>query len=246
MALFVGTSGWDYREWKGGFYPPSLPQARFLEHYGRTLTACEVNATFHRLHSREAVARWAAAVPKQFRFAVKAHRRLTHRKAIGADDSAFMREFFSSLEPLGDFLACLLLQFPPYVERDDDGLARLLRALPAGMRFACEFRHESWAASDVETALTQAGGTVCLSETEGLVPESLASGSLAYVRLRGDHYTDEARSGWLELLERESRKRDVYAFGKHKDVPAGDPHAGVGLAQWLVEHSSQARIGSGG
>ena len=244
MALYVGTSGWEYREWRAAstrqVCPRALPGVLRAQ-----LTACEVNATFHRLHSREPCSlggRGADSVPVRRQGPPPPH----PPEAIAPPTTAaFMRDFASSLEPLGEHLACLLVQFPPFVERDDDGAGDAAATAASGLRFACEFRHESWATSDVEIALAQAGGTVCLSETEGLVPESLASASLAYVRLRGDHYADEARSGWLELLERESRTRDVYAFGKHKDVPAGDPHAGVGLAQWLVEHSSQARIGSG-
>jgi uncharacterized protein YecE (DUF72 family) len=239
VSLFVGTSGWAYRGWKGGFYPDDLPQARFLEHYGRRLGACEVNATFYRLQSEVTVARWAHSVPDSFRFAVKAHRRLSHRKRLapGANERDFLGRFLESLEPLDDRLACVLFQFPSFLERDDAALGSLLAALPAELRFACEFRHPSWEEAAVSERIAEWGGTICFAEMEGTVPERLPPGPIAYVRMKATRYTEEARAGWLDLLWREAETRDVYAFAKHEDVAAGDPFAGVGLAQWLAERS---------
>lgn len=236
MSLYIGTSGWAYKEWKGGFYPDGLAQSRFLEFYGEALSACEVNTTFYRLHTQATFEKWAAAVPETFRFAIKMHRRLTHRKAFAPDEQgrAFMTEFVESLEPLGSRLGCFLIQFPEFVERDDAALNALIGALPEGLRFACEFRNDSWRSDEVATAIADAGGTVCLAETEGATPAELPPGRLAYVRLRAPNYSTEARNAWLELLCREAADRDVYAFAKHEGVPAGDPHAGVGLAQWLM------------
>jgi uncharacterized protein YecE (DUF72 family) len=236
MALFVGTSGWAYSEWRGSFYPDRLPQRRFLEHYGRVLTACEVNATFYRTQAPATLARWAESVPDGFRFAVKAHRRLTYRRALesASGDAGFLQEFAASLEPLGQKLGCLLVQVPAFVERDDDGLDRVLDALPK-VPPACEFHHPSWQVPEVEQKVAERGGTVCVREESGKAPARLAPGSIAYIRLKGERYPDRERSALLELFEREAAERPVYAFTKHKGVAPGDPHAGVGLAQWLVE-----------
>jgi uncharacterized protein YecE (DUF72 family) len=237
VALHVGTSGWAYPEWRGSFYPAGLPQARFLEHYGGALTACEVNATFYRIQSEATVARWADSVPDSFRFAVKAHRRLTYRKQLPPDEDTEtgIREFLASLDPLGAKLGCLLIQVPSFLERDDEGLARLLDTLPAGTRFACELQHPSWEAPEVAAALAARGGTVCVRETQDAAPATLPPGPVAYLRLKGTGYPDEARDALLALLRREGRERDVFAFARHKDVPPDDPHTGVGLARWLVE-----------
>jgi len=237
LSLFIGTSGWAYKEWKEGFYPSDLPQSLFLEYYSQQLTACEVNATFYRLQSDSTFEKWADSVPDSFRFATKAHRRITHRKEFApVDDRAeFLQLFLDSLTPLGKQLDCVLFQFPPFVKRDDDALAALTEALPDGMRFACEFRDESWEQPEVAQAVADAGGTVCFAETEGKVPAELPPGPLAYIRIRSPKYSAKARNGWLELLEREAADRDVYAFAKHEGVPAGDPYGGVGLAQWLKE-----------
>jgi uncharacterized protein YecE (DUF72 family) len=237
--LYIGTSGWDYREWKPDFYPANLPHARFLEHYGERLGACEINATFHRLHEPESAERWAAAVPPSFRFAVKAHRRLTHRKrfALGTTGHQFLGQFLESIAPLGGKLSCVLFQFPDFTERDDDALEELVAALPDDLRFALEFRHDSWLVPEVIDWAAGHGGTICLSETEGRVAEHLPPGPLAYVRLRGQQYSEEARAAWLELLQAEGRTRDVFAFAKHKDVSASDPFTGVAMAEWLETNS---------
>jgi uncharacterized protein YecE (DUF72 family) len=240
VSLYVGTSGWAYGEWRGSFYPADLPQGRFLDHYGRTLTACEVNATFYRIQSEATLQRWAGSVPERFRFAVKAHRRLSYRKQLlpDHDTEGHIREFLASLRALGDKLGCLLIQVPEFLERDDAGLAGLLDLLPEGMRFACELQHPSWGDPAVASALAERGGTVCVREDEGAVPAALPAGPVAYIRLKGTHYTDNAREALLALLCREARNRDVFVFARHKGVPADDPHTGVGLARWLVASPS--------
>jgi uncharacterized protein YecE (DUF72 family) len=235
MTLYVGTSGWAYREWKPDFYPQDLPQSRFLDHYGSVLSACEVNATFYRLQSEETFARWAEATPDSFRYSAKAHRRITHtrRMAPNEDGKSFIATFLKSLAPLGHRLGTVLLQYPPTRSRDGGALLSVLDSLVETISYAFEFRHDSWAAPEVTSILERAGATVCLASTTGDVPEALPSGPFAYVRLRAERYTEEQRAGWLDLLTREAAERDVYAFTKHEGIPAGDPYGGIGLAQWL-------------
>ncbi len=237
MTIFVGTSGWAYREWKPEFYPAEVPQSRFLEHYVTRLTACEINATFYRLQSDTTFQRWSAAAPEDFRFAIKAHRRITHSRSMKPTEDArrFINVFLKSLAPLGPKVGTLLLQYPPTRERDDDGLHAMLDVLARERAFAFEFRHDSWVHSDVQRMIAAAGGAVCVADTSAEAPSSLPPGPFAYVRLRAERYTDRQRERWLELLEREGRQRDVFVFSKHEGIPAGDEYGGVGLAQWLRE-----------
>src|SRR5688572_5920217 len=102
MTLYIGTSGWAYKEWKPEFYPSETKQREFLGHYASKLSACEINATFYRLQKNETFERWAAEVPDDFRFSIKAHRRLTHSKSIAPTDEQgeFLGAFLKSLEPL--------------------------------------------------------------------------------------------------------------------------------------------------
>jgi uncharacterized protein YecE (DUF72 family) len=236
MGLHVGTSGWAYPEWRPAFYPAGLPQRAFLAHYASRLSACEVNATFYRLQPEAAVTRWAEETPVAFRFAIKAHRRLTHGRSLPPQDGGaeFLERFLDSIAPLGDRLGAVLIQLPPSRARDDAALGALLGCLPRGLPFAVEFRHESWSDAGVRERVADAGGTVCVSETEGRVLPALPPGPLAYVRLRGDRYPEAERAAWAELLAEEAAARPVFAFAKHEGVPPDDPACGVGLALGLT------------
>lgn len=240
MALFIGTSGYAYKEWKPDFYPADLPQRAFLEHYGTQLTACEINATFRRMQKPETFHKWRDAVPDGFRFSTKAHMGLTHSKSLTPTDEeklAFFKAFVASVKELDGKLGVILWQYPPHRKRSDEDLAGFLALMADSPRFALEFRNETWDDPEVRERIAAGGGTVCISETEGKVPDSLPPGKIAYVRLRAERYEDAARAGWLELLQREAADRDVFAFTKHEGIPAGDPYGGIGMAQWLVSNA---------
>jgi uncharacterized protein YecE (DUF72 family) len=237
MTLYVGTSGWAYKEWKPDFYPADLPQRLWLEHYTHTLTACEINATFYRVPTEDAVRKWAAVGPDGFRFTAKAYRGITYVKSLAPDDHRreLLRVIDAALEPLGERLGALLLQFPAFRKRDDEGLDALLAALPTRVPVALEFRDESWDDGDVRASIAAAGATVCHSETEGKCPSELAPGPIGYVRLRASAYSEDARHAWRALLERESAARPVYAFAKHETgLPVSSSYGGIGLARWLA------------
>ena len=254
--LYVGTSGWAYKEWraqpggegrqgKPGFYPLGTPQAKFLQHYATQLPACEVNATFYRTPPPSTVAKWSAATPEGFRFAFKAHRALTYSKQLAPtkERTEFLQDIFRALGGTGPRFGCLLLQTGPHLERDDEALQRFLNAMPSGAPFAFDFRNPTWDCPEMEEAVAAAGGTVCLTHRESPpsgapAPDRLPPGPVAYVRLRAPSYSGEERAAWAKLLAREARRRPVFSFVKHEGAPAGDPEAGVGLAVWLKENAA--------
>lgn len=249
MALFLGTSGWAYPEWKAragdgdgaaGFYPAGLPSRGWLEHYSRVLSACEINATFRQSHSDETFGRWASSTPNEFRFAIKAHRRLTHVKKIAPEgpQREFLDEFMGSAGVLGHRLGVVLFQFPPTRRRDDDELIGLLDALPDTHRYAFEFRHDSWNHIDVQNLIASRNATTVLSESSGAPPAVLPPGPFVYVRLRATTYSPRARKSWRVMLQEQGRARDVYLFTKHEGVPADNTYGGVGLARWLVQKTT--------
>ena len=237
MTLFIGTSGWAYKEWKPDFYPADVPQKQWLRFYSTALGACEINATFYRLQSVETMERWRDETADGFLFSLKMHRRITHSRSLAPDDGGrdLLKAFFDHAGRLGPKLGVVLLQFPPHRRRDDAALDALIEALPPDRRYAFEFRNDTWDDDGVRERIAAAGGTVCLSNTDGATPASLPAGPLAYVRLRTEEYADEERSKWKDLLVTEAEKRDVFAFAKHEGIPAGNPFGGVGLAAWLAE-----------
>ena len=236
MTLYVGTSGWAYPKWKPGFYPDGLPQKRFLEHYSTRLTACEINATFYRIQSDTTVNNWHESTPDDFRFAVKGHRMISNVRDLrpSPERRDILGEFVTSLQGLGDKVGALMLQFSAQLPEERAGFEALLEALPAGIPFAVDLKHETWNVPEVSEAVFAKGGTLCISDYEGLAPGSLPPGAVAYVRLRAETYDDRQRDEWATLLQKEAKERDVYAFVKHEEGPPDDPHVGVGLAQWLV------------
>lgn len=238
MTLYVGTSGWAYKEWKPDFYPADLPQRLWLDHYTHTLTACEINATFYRVPTEDAVRKWASVGPESFRFTAKAYRGITYVKSLAPDEHRreLLRVIAHALEPLGPRLGAVLLQFPAFRKRDDEGLDALLAALPAGIPYALEFRDDSWDDDGIRARIADAGATVCISETKGKCPAALPPGPIGYVRLRASEYSPEARAAWRKLLETEAETRPVFAFSKHETgLKTSNPFGGIGLARWLSE-----------
>jgi uncharacterized protein YecE (DUF72 family) len=237
VTAYIGTSGWDYAEWRGHFYPADLPRARFLEHYATKLNACELNATFYGRQTDKSVERWSSNTPAEFVFSAKANMRITYSKEMAPDEEArsFMKEFLGSLSGLGPKLGVILMQFPAWRERDDASLAEFLTALPGGTRYAFEFRNETWNHPEVGEALERAGSGWCVNDTSGDPPAELRGGPIAYVRLRASKYSPEQKDAWLSLLASESTARDVFVFARHKGIDPEETSAGVGLATWLAE-----------
>ena len=173
-TLFTGTSGFAYPSWKPGFYPPKLPAAQFLRHYASRLNCVEINYTFRRIPSETTLEGWVNGTPPGFVFAVKAHQRITHAKRL-KDAEEPTEYFLKALEPLRSAgrLGPILFQLPPYLKRDTDRLASYLESLPAGLRYAVEFRDGSWFDDEVYDVLRRYNVSLCVAESETLeVPKS--------------------------------------------------------------------------
>jgi uncharacterized protein YecE (DUF72 family) len=160
----IGCSGWNYDDWRGRLYPEGLGKPRWLERYAESFDTVEVNSTFYRLASRDAVARWVEQTPAGFTFAVKASRYLTHVKRLGEIDTGIGR-YYQRIEPLVDAgkLGPVVWQLPPSFRRDDELLTAALRRLPPG-RHCFEFRHESWFTADVYELLSEHGAAVAIGD----------------------------------------------------------------------------------
>ena len=160
----VGCSGWNYDSLRGGLYPEGLGEARWLRRYAEVFDTVEVNSTFYRLASRDAVARWVEDTPDDFLFAAKASRYLTHVRRL-RDVEEGIRRYYERIEPLvrSSKLGPIVWQLPPNFQRDDDALASILELLPGG-RHCFEFRHESWFSSEVYAALRSHGAALVIAD----------------------------------------------------------------------------------
>jgi uncharacterized protein YecE (DUF72 family) len=218
-AARVGCSGWNYRDWRGVLYPPGCPAKRWLERYASHFDTVEVNATFYRLPSRQAVAHWASQTPPGFCFALKASRYLTHvRRLTDVEQGiATLEQRIAPLREAGR-LGPLLWQLPENFHRDDDRLDGLLQALPEG-RHAIEFRHESWFADDVLAALREHDVALVLGDhPQRPFQTHEATASWRYVRF---HYGSRGRRGnysqselqqWAKRIARWSQEGGLFAY----------------------------------
>ena len=222
MNLLVGTSGYSYKEWKGGFYPEDLPATEMLRHYGTQLPAVEINNTFYRLPRASVVESWASQVPEDFRFAIKASQRITHKKRLrnAEDETGYL---FKTLDGLKGRLGAVLFQLPPYVHKDVAKLSAFLPLIPEGVRAAFEFRHESWMDEEVHETLERHNAAWCL--TDAYDPsESISTADWGYVRFRDVDQTDSQLSRWLKCFA--GHQWDpVYAFFKHEESIEGPEQA---------------------
>ncbi len=224
--LFAGTSGFAYPAWKPDFYPPKLPQKDFLKHYATRLNAVEINYTFRQLPSASTLENWVTATPQGFVFALKAHMRITH--LLRLKESEFTQVFFRAIDPLRATrrLGPVLFQLPPNFKADIPALAAFVERLPEDVPCAFEFRNLSWLVEEVYKLLERRGVALCLAESDKFeVPEVVTAG-LVYARLRKPEYSAEDRA---EIAGRVARLReggrDVYAFFKHEETPAGALYA---------------------
>lgn len=220
MNLYVGTSGYSYKEWKGTFYPNDLPARQMLRFYGEHFRTVEINNTFYRLPSASVLQAWASDVPADFRFALKAPQTITHRRRLkDAGDS--LSQFLEVAAALKKRLGPLLFQLPPNFKKDVPRLRDFLALLPAKRRVAFEFRHPSWFDEEVVGLLRDHQVALCLAEAENdLEVPFVATADWGYLRLRRPDYSTAELKRWVKRL-RQQDWRDVFVFFKHEDEGKG-------------------------
>lgn len=240
-AVHVGCSGWNYRDWRGRFYPQKLPARRWLEHYGEHFETVEVNATFYGLIKREAVANWVQQTPGGFVFAVKASRYLTHVKRLG-DIAPGVARFYERLEPLveANRLGPVLWQLPENFVRDDARLAAALERLPRG-KHAFEFRHPSWFDPAVYRLLRAHRAALVIGDHPARGFQTYErTAPWRYLRLhfgkrgRRGNYSPRELEAWATRLH-EWRRRDEAFVYFNNDWEAFAPRNAVWLTKRLAQ-----------
>jgi uncharacterized protein YecE (DUF72 family) len=181
VGVLVGTSGWQYRDWRGRFYPPDIPQRAWLEHYASRFAVVESNNAFYRLPEPRTFADWAERTPDDFVMAVKASRFLTHVRRLREPEEPVWR-LLDHAGHLGAKLGPVLLQLPPTLRADPDALDRCLACFPPPRRVAVEPRHPSWFSEEVKAVLTARGAALCLADSAGPVTPLWRTADWTYLR----------------------------------------------------------------
>lgn len=221
MNYYVGTSGYSYKEWKGKFYPEDLKEKEMLSFYGKQFRTVEINNTFYRMPKPAVLEGWAAEVPADFRFVIKASQRITHMQRLrDAHDS--VTYLLKVVGVLKERLGPILFQLPPNMKKDATRLGDFLRQLPTDHRFAFEFRHQSWFDDETLDLLRQHSIALCIAEAEeGVdVPFVSTAAGWGYLRLRRPDYGDPELTAWKQRI-RETGWKDAFVFFKHEDEGKG-------------------------
>ncbi len=219
MELFVGTSGYSYKEWKGPFYPEDLPDKEMLNYDSSQLPAVEINNTFYRLPSANMLENRHEQVPESFRFVLKASRKITHFKKLKETDEE-TNYLFKTAATLGEQLGVILVQLPPYLRKDIDLLQNFLKLIPDG-KATFEFRHHSWFEEDVFESLRSKNCALNFSEMgDDSEIKVVSTADWGYFRLRRMDYDDKALKDWIQRIQAQDWQK-VYVFFKHEDEGAG-------------------------
>ena len=221
MAIWVGTSGYNYPEWKGSFYPETLPAAKMLPYYAERFPTVEINYTFYRAPTEKILDGWSKATPDHFKLTLKAPRRITHDARL-RDCGDRVRQFLETAATLGPKLGALLFQLPPNLKKDIGLFDAFLDTFPPRVRAAFEFRHESWLDDEVYERLRARNLALCVADSEKLSTPVHVTADHAYFRLRDEGYTPDDLGRWADVVaERTSACDDVYVYFKHEEAGKG-------------------------
>jgi uncharacterized protein YecE (DUF72 family) len=227
MRLFAGTSGWSYKEWKGSFYPADLPADEMLRYYASKFPTVEINNSFYRIPKEKVLLDWADQVPPEFKFVLKASRRITHINRLSDEDDS-LAYFLRTVNVLGDRLGPTLFQCPPTLRKDLAKLRDFLAHVPRTWRAALEFRHDSWFTDEVYEALRAHDvALVTAEEDDGSTP-FVSTAGWGYLRLRRTVYSAEELRAWHERILAQPWA-EAYVFLKHDEGSGAGPDSALTL-----------------
>jgi len=228
MNLYVGTSGYSYKEWKGSFYPEKIPAKDMLRFYSERLSTVEINATFYRMPQKSMLENWKEQVPGTFRFSLKAPQRITHFKRL-KDTEEETKYFFETASVLDGQLGVVLFQLPPNMKKDLPRLEAFLNDLPQQLFTAFEFRHPTWFDDDVLEVLRSQDRALVVSDTDDMPTTHIdKTADWGYLRLRRVNYSEENLAEWHQRI-REQDWKETFVFFKHEDEGTGPKLAALFL-----------------
>jgi uncharacterized protein YecE (DUF72 family) len=225
MRTWVGTSGYNYPEWKGSFYPEKMPAAKMLAFYAAAFTTVEINYTFYRTPNEKILAGWSAETPAGFKLTLKAPKRLTHIAKL-RDCNDLLQYFVRTAATLGPRLGAILFQLPPWLRKDLALLESFVTLLPAGTCAAFEFRHASWMEADVFALLRARNLALCIADSEKFSTPVEITAGYGYFRLRDEGYTPEDLRRWAGVIRDSAAAcSDVFVYFKHEEAGKGPQFA---------------------
>jgi len=229
--LLAGASGYSFKEWKGIFYPEKIEADAMLPFYASRLPTVEINNTFYRMPRTSMLEHWVEITPPEFRFAIKASRRITHIARLKVESAGDSVDYlYKNLASLGDKRGPVLFQLPPNLKKDLPRLVAFLALLPQGHNAAFEFRNETWFADEVYEALKGVGASLCFSEREDNAPPPLVeTAPWGYIRLRLENYSDDDLAQWAQRL-RATSWQAIYAYFMHE--PTAPAYAATLMQAW--------------
>ena len=220
MKIYVGTSGYGYKEWKGIFYPEKISPKEMLHFYSERFGTVEINNTFYRMPTESVLTSWANEVPDDFVFALKAPQVITHLRRLKNVD-AEMDYLFRTLTVLGKRLGPVLFQFPKSFHADLPALKNLLALVPRTISCAFEFRSPSWLDAGIPDLLREKGCSLCTADAdEDPTNEIINAAPWGYLRLRRSDYRSVDLSRWLEKILLQKWEK-AFVFFKHEDEAKG-------------------------
>ncbi|MEO6235911.1 MAG: DUF72 domain-containing protein [Vicinamibacterales bacterium] len=228
MQYLVGTSGYNYPEWRGSFYPEKFSTAKMLAYYAARFNTVEVNYTFYRIPTVALLEGWSAGTPEGFVFTLKAPRRITHDAKLQRVEDLTLT-FCKTATTLGSKLGILLFQLPPTFKRDDVVFGAFLATIPDGTRAAFEFRHPSWHDETVFDALRRRNLALCVADSEKLSTPVVPTADYTYFRLRDEGYQAADIERWARVIQSHEAPRGAHVYFKHEEQGKGPE-----LAQQLV------------
>jgi len=229
--IWVGTSGYNYPEWKGSFYPSDLAAAKMLPYYAARFPTVEINYTFYRMPNEKLVSGWAGQTPEPYRLTLKAPRRITHDSRL-KNTGDLVAGFCRVAASLGPKLGALLFQLPPNFKKDLAVFDAFLADLPPNVCAAFEFRHPSWFDDEVFARLSARNLALCVSDSEKLSAPVKVTADYAYFRLRDEGYTPDHIARWADTIAKEtSACKDVFVYFKHEEEGKGPEFAQLLMRQ---------------
>ncbi|MGD0209658.1 MAG: DUF72 domain-containing protein [Desulfomonilia bacterium] len=220
MKIYVGTSGYGYKEWKGKFYPEKISPKEMLGFYSGRLGAVEINNTFYHMPTEGVLKSWAEQVPDDFVFALKAPQVITHVKRLRdvGEETGYL---FRTLTVLGGKLGPVLFQFPKSFRADPATLKDFLAMIPSDVSCAFEFRNAKGPDAEILDLLHEKGCSLCIADTdENPAHEIIPTAPWGYLRLRRSDYTEADLSQWMERILIQKWKQ-AFVFFKHEEEAIG-------------------------